>query len=143
VTEQSAEKLLKAETDNGRSISDMSKPRNGTPEQDMYKGMRRMVFFIMILVPLIPFILVLGIGYYYFTSSLQTNTLATVNRIVEDHRQMIETFLRERRANLEFVVNSYSYADLTEPEKSYISRQSVGRMLNGGQNGRDENHAGR
>jgi len=78
-----------------------------------------MVFFIMILVPLMPFVLVLGIGYYYFTSSLQTNTLATVNRIVEDHRQMIETFLGERRANLEFVVNSYSYADLAEPEKFY------------------------
>jgi two-component system NtrC family sensor kinase len=97
----------------------MTKTRNAAREQDRYKGMRRMVFFIMILVPLIPFVLVLGIGYYYFTSSLQTNTLATVNRIVEDHRQMIETFLRERRANLEFVVNSYSYADLTEPEKFY------------------------
>jgi len=100
-------------------ISDMSNPRNGTPEQDKYKGMRRMVFFIMILVPLLPFIPVLVIGYYYFTGSLQTNTLATVNRIVEDHRQMIETFLRERRANLEFVVNSYSYEDLAEPEKFY------------------------
>jgi two-component system NtrC family sensor kinase len=97
----------------------MTKTRNAARGQDRYKGMRRMVFFIMILVPLIPFVLVLGIGYYYFTSSLQTNTLATVNRIVEDHRQMIETFLRERRANLEFVVNSYSYADLTEPEKFY------------------------
>jgi two-component system, NtrC family, sensor kinase len=97
----------------------MPKARNAVREEERYKGMRRMVFFIMILVPLIPFILVLGIGYYYFTSSLQTNTLATVNRIVEDHRQMIETFLRERRANLEFLINSYSYVDLTEPEKFY------------------------
>ena len=88
-------------------------------EQDQYTGMRRMIFFCMILVPLIPFILVLGIGYYHFTSSLETSTLATMNRIVEDHRQMIETFLRERRANLEFVLNSYSYADLTDPEKFY------------------------
>jgi two-component system NtrC family sensor kinase len=92
--------------------------------------MRRMVFFIMILVPLIPFILVLGLGYYYFTSSLQTNTLATVNRIVEDHRQMIDTFLRERRANLEFVLNSYSYADLTEPEKFYHVYTQLQRSSN-------------
>jgi two-component system NtrC family sensor kinase len=97
----------------------MPKTRKAVREEDTHKGMRRMIFFIMILVPLIPFVFVLGIGYYYFTSSLQTNTLATVNRIVEDHRQMIETFLRERRANLEFVVNSYNYADLTEPEKFY------------------------
>ena len=97
----------------------MPETPKATPGQDKYKGMRRMVFFIMILVPLVPFVLVLGIGYYYFTSSLQTDTLATVKRIVEDHRQMIETFLRERRANLEFVINSYSYADLTEPEKFY------------------------
>jgi two-component system NtrC family sensor kinase len=92
--------------------------------------MRRMVFFIMILVPLIPFILVLGMGYYYFTSSLQTNTLATVNRIVEDHRQMIDTFLRERRANLEFVLNSYSYTDLTEPEKFYHVYTQLQRSSN-------------
>jgi len=89
-----------------------------------------MVFFIMILVPLIPFILVLGMGYYYFTSSLQTNTLATVNRIVEDHRQMIDTFLRERRANLEFVLNSYSYTDLTEPEKFYHVYTQLQRSSN-------------
>jgi two-component system NtrC family sensor kinase len=110
--------------------SDMSNPRHGTPEQDKYKGMRRMVFFIMILVPLIPFVLVLGMGYYYFTSSLQTNTLATVNRIVEDHRQMIDTFLRERRANLEFVLNSYSYPELTEPEKFYHVYTQLQRASN-------------
>ena len=97
----------------------MPETHKANQEQDTYKGMRRMVLFIMILVPLVPFILVLGIGYYYFTNSLQTSTLATVNRIVEDHRQMIETFLRERKANLEFVVHSYSYTDLTEPEKFY------------------------
>jgi two-component system NtrC family sensor kinase len=108
----------------------MSNPRNATPEQDKYKGMRRMVFFIMILVPLIPFVLVLGMGYYYFTSSLHTNTLATVNRIVEDHRQMIDTFLRERRANLEFVLNAYSYPELTEPEKFYHVYTQIQRASN-------------
>jgi two-component system NtrC family sensor kinase len=92
---------------------------NGAPGQDRYTGMRRMVFFSMILVPLIPFVFVLGIGYYYFTNSIESSTLATVNRIVEDHRQMIETFLRERRGDLEFVLNSYSYQDLTDPQKFY------------------------
>ena len=70
------------------------------PEKDQYTGMRRMIFFCMILVPVIPFIIVLGIGYYHFTTSLETSTLATMTRIVEDHRQMIDSFLRERRGSL-------------------------------------------
>jgi two-component system, NtrC family, sensor kinase len=90
---------------------------DGTQEQVRYRGMRRMVFFCMILVPLIPFLFVLGIGYYHFTGSLETSAMATMNRIVEDHRQMIETFLRERRNNLEFVLNSYGYEDLTDPRQ--------------------------
>jgi len=91
----------------------------GFPEKDRYTGMRRMIFFCMILVPVIPFIAVLGIGYYHFTTSLETSTLATMNRIVEDHRQMIDTFLRERRGDLGFIINTNSYEDLTDPEKVY------------------------
>ena len=91
----------------------------GFPEKDQYTGMRRMIFFCMILVPVIPFIAVLGIGYYHFTTSLETSTLATMNRIVEDHRQMIDTFLRERRGDLGFIINTNSYEDLTDPEKVY------------------------
>jgi len=89
------------------------------PEKDQYTGMRRMIFFCMILVPVIPFIAVLGIGYYHFKASIETSTLATMNRIVEDHRQMIDTFLRERRGDLGFILNTNSYGDLTDPEKFY------------------------
>jgi len=69
----------------------------------------------MILVPLITFVLILGIGYYYFATSIETSTLASMKRIVEDHRQMIDSFLSERRANLEFVLQSYSYDFLADP----------------------------
>jgi len=78
-----------------------------------------MIFFCMILVPVIPLIAVLGIGYYHFKTSLETSTLATMNRIVEDHRQMIDGFLRERRGDLGFILNTNSYADLTDPERFY------------------------
>lgn len=91
----------------------------GFPEKDKYTGMRRMILFCMILVPVIPFIAVLGIGYYHFKTSLETSTLATMNRIVEDHRQMIDGFLRERRGDLAFILNTNSYADLTDPERFY------------------------
>lgn len=70
----------------------------------------------MILVPLLVLVIVLGIGYYYFTSALETSTLATIKRVVEDHRQMIESFLSERRANLEFILRTYTYEQLSNPK---------------------------
>jgi len=48
----------------------------------------------MILVPLIPFVLVLGIGNYYFTGSMENNTITSMRQIVQDHRQMIESFFK-------------------------------------------------
>ena len=69
----------------------------------------------MILVPVIPLILILGIGYYYFTTSLETSTVSRMKRIVEDHRQMIHSFLKERKADLGFILRSYTYEDLTRP----------------------------
>jgi two-component system NtrC family sensor kinase len=89
------------------------------PEKDQYTGMRRMIFLCMILVPVIPFIAVLAIGYYHFKTSLETSTLATMNRVVEDHCQMIDGFLKERRGDLGFILNTNSYGDLTDPEKFY------------------------
>jgi two-component system NtrC family sensor kinase len=89
-----------------------------------------MIFFCMILVPVIPFIVVLGIGYYHFTTSLETSTLATMNRVVEDHRQMIDTFLRERRGDLGFILNTNSYENLTDPEKFYKAFAQLQRYSN-------------
>ena len=100
------------------------------PEKDQYTGMRRMILFCMILVPLIPFIAVLAIGYYHFKTSIETSTLATMNRIVEDHRQMIDGFLKERRGDLGFILNTNSYVDLTEPERFYALFAQLQRYSN-------------
>ena len=81
-----------------------------------YAGLRRSILGSMILVPVIPFVLILGIGYYYFTTSIETSTIASMKRIVEDHRHMIDSFLRERRANLEFILHSYYFKELADPE---------------------------
>ena len=98
-------------------------------QQNQYGTIRKNILFSMILVPFVPFILILGIGYYYFTTSLETSTIASMKRIVEDHRQMIESFLEERKADLTFVVDSYSFQDLGQPEKlshvfNYLRRGS-------------------
>ncbi len=71
----------------------------------------------MILVPLIPFVLTLGVGYYYFTTSIETSTIASMTRIVQDHRQMIESFLRERKGDLELIADSYTFDELSNQER--------------------------
>ncbi len=71
----------------------------------------------MILVPVIPLLLILGIGYYYFTISIETKSISAMKRMVEDHRQMIETFLAEHKADLELICSSYEYNELSDPDK--------------------------
>ena len=72
-------------------------------EKDLhYAAMKRILLASMILLPVVPFILALWIGHYHFTSALENSTIASITRIVEDHRHMIDSFLAERRNDLEF-----------------------------------------
>ena len=88
-------------------------------KQNHYGKVRKLILACMILVPVIPFVLILGIGYYYFKTSLETGTISGMKRIVEDQRQMIDSFLIERKANLEFILQSYSYEFLADPANLY------------------------
>jgi two-component system NtrC family sensor kinase len=74
-----------------------------------YSTLRRIILANMILLPLIPFVLVLVIGYGYFRSSLESNTIARMQRIVEDHSQLITLFLEERKADLQLIADSYNF----------------------------------
>ena len=80
-----------------------------------YKKMRKNILSSMILVPFVPFLMVVCIGYYYFTNSIQNSTISNMRRIIEDHRHMIESFLSERKGDLEFILRSYSFQDLRQP----------------------------
>ncbi len=86
-------------------------------KQNHYKSVRETILISMILAPLIPFIIVFGVGYYYFTTSLETSTVASLKRIVSDHRQLIDSFLAERKSDMEFVINAYSFDELSRAEK--------------------------
>jgi two-component system NtrC family sensor kinase len=88
-------------------------------KDNRYATLRKLILAIMILVPFVPFIVVLGIGYYYFTTSLESTAIAGMKRIVGDHRQMIESFLRERKGDLEFVVRSFRFEELADPQELY------------------------
>jgi two-component system, NtrC family, sensor kinase len=99
-------------------------------KQNHYTTMKRMILIAMILVPFIPFILVLGIGYYYFTSSTEANAIASVKRIAEDHRQMIDSFLMERKSNIELILHSYTYAELSDPARLHVVFENLQRASN-------------
>ncbi|QTA89561.1 sensor histidine kinase [Desulfonema magnum] len=86
-------------------------------EKNHYDVMRRIILACMIGLPVLPFILALVIGYSYFTASIEDSTISSMKRIVGSHRHMIESFLRERRANLEFIHHSYTSEELSQPQK--------------------------
>ena len=81
-----------------------------------FSAIKNYVLTSMILVPVVPFILILSIGFYHFKTSIETSTITNMKRIVEDHRQLIESFLDERRADLEFVCDAYTFEELSNPE---------------------------
>jgi two-component system, NtrC family, sensor kinase len=81
-----------------------------------YASVKNSILLSMILVPLIPFISALSIGYFYFASSVERSTVATMERIASDHGAMIESFLKERKADLAFITMSYSFRDLRRAE---------------------------
>ena len=85
-------------------------------KKNHYGSVRKNILASMIFVPVIPLLLILGIGYYYFTISIEDKSFSSKRRIVADHRQMIETFLAERKAELEFICSSYEYSQLSNPD---------------------------
>jgi two-component system, NtrC family, sensor kinase len=85
-------------------------------KEQRHEKLRDMILVCMILVPLVPFLLTVLIGYYYFTSALENRTVSATRRIVDDHRHMIDFFLQERKADLEFILHSYDFDYLAQHE---------------------------
>ena len=81
-----------------------------------YRSVRTTILTCMILVPVIPFILILVIGFYHFKVSLETSTVRNLKRIALDQREIIDSFLKERIADLEFIHASYQFDKLQQPE---------------------------
>jgi two-component system, NtrC family, sensor kinase len=95
-----------------------------------YSRMRKAILSSMILVPLIPFVLVIVVGYFYSRISIEARTEESLQRIVEDHRQMIDTFLRERRANLEFIISTESFENLSRPRELEFVYDNLQKISN-------------
>ncbi|HSO24556.1 MAG TPA: ATP-binding protein [Chondromyces sp.] len=77
-----------------------------------YDVLRRRILMTMIMVPAVPFLLALAVGVHHFNTAVRDATLQRVVRIAEDHRDAIQAFLDERRADLEFIAASWSFDEL-------------------------------
>ena len=98
-------------------------------KKNHYPSMKRNILTNMILIPVVTGLFILGVGYYYFKTSIETSTISNMKRIVLDHCQMIENFLNERKADLEFICDAYPYEELAKPDRlrevfSYLQRGS-------------------
>jgi len=85
-------------------------------KQNHHAAMRKIILASMIFVPSIPFILSLAIGHYYFRRSIEDGTTSAMRRIVGDHRQLLDSFLNERKADLSFICNAFSFEKLSNAE---------------------------
>jgi len=81
-----------------------------------YLSIRRLVFICMVLVPAIPFAVTLMIGRYYFSASLENSAISTIERIVSDHGRIIDSFLSERKADLDFIISATRMENLKRQE---------------------------
>jgi two-component system, NtrC family, sensor kinase len=71
----------------------------------------------MILIPLLPFISVIVIGGYFFYTSIKSMTVDTMHRVLDDHHQMIESFLEERKTDLNWIGEIYHAETLSNTEQ--------------------------
>lgn len=79
---------------------------------DRFRGTRRMILRRVLVVPLVTMMLLFATLTYYFASNLRCLEEARLIRIAQGHRDLIEQFLRERSADLRYVVASNSFEDI-------------------------------
>lgn len=73
---------------------------------------KRSILINIIVVPFIPFLLAIGVSFYFFATALESKTVNGLKHVVGDHRDMIGSFLQERRADLELLTHTYTYNEL-------------------------------
>ena len=78
-----------------------------------FRRTRRMILGRVLLAPFVVVLLVCGTLVYHFAANLHYQLGAKLVRIVDGHRRIIEQFLEERTADLQFIAASSRFEDLT------------------------------
>jgi two-component system NtrC family sensor kinase len=98
---------------------------NAEKQDHPYKSIQNSILISMVLLPGIPFIISLLIGYYYFITSIESNTIASMKRIVGDHRHMIESFLEERKSDLDFILFATTFEEVSKEDRLGLVFQNL------------------
>lgn len=81
------------------------------------KVTRRMIMRRVLYPPFITILLVCGVMVYYLTMNLQTQVAGRLSRITASHQTLIEQFLSEKAADLEFIAATCDYQELARHER--------------------------
>lgn len=90
-------------------------------------GLRASILAHMIFFPFIPFLLVMGTSFYFFSSTLETKTRTGLQRTLTDHSQMIDSFLKGRMADIELITRAYTYDQLSRADAIHEVYQNLAR----------------
>ena len=85
-------------------------------ENSRARRVKRNILTNMIVIPLVPLFLAVGISFYYFTTALENSSTHSLKRIVGDHRDMIESFLMERKSDLEMMTHLFDFETINRTQ---------------------------
>jgi len=83
-------------------------------EKDNFKQIRRMILIRVLMPPLIVILMVSGTLVYYLASYSTNQVKAEQVRVATDHRNLIDQFLGEKVADLQFIASAYSIVELKD-----------------------------
>ncbi len=88
-------------------------PEEGdSPER--YRLLRRNITILMILVTVIPLVIMAGVNYHLYQTSLKDEIVNPLRVLVDKTRHSIELFLAERVSTVSFIASAYSFEQLNE-----------------------------
>ncbi len=90
---------------------------NSKGKQNHFQYARRMIFLGVVFVPLVPYMLALGVVCTFFINSLGNGSHSAMTRIVQNQALVVETFLDECRNDLDFILNTFPREELAQQEK--------------------------
>jgi two-component system NtrC family sensor kinase len=92
-----------------------------------------MIQFIVIIVSVTPMVLVSGILLYQFQSSHREKIYAHLGELVQNHKQNIDNFLKERLGNIRFLASTFSFEELNNElflqDRLYTLQQDFGPVF--------------
>lgn len=86
-----------------------------TRPSQAFRHTRKIIFLGIVLVPLLPYVLVVGLSSTFYIQSLTRSSQATMRQVVANQATVIERYLDERLQDLDFILRSYSEQELTSP----------------------------